>query len=116
MSITIGDLLTMGDEVIERSRSLARQVRMTHGHSVVLRSQRVLRRGLRLVSGGSDGRTVVDLIMERALCLACLVREARLSAERVRDVLTDLMRSVAVSITERSCDGCGRQTVVHRLG
>ena len=65
---------------------------------------------------GSDSSAVVDLIMTRSICLPCLARKTALTAEQVTEVLTDVMKSLMVAVTDGACEECFERTVVHHLG
>ena len=65
---------------------------------------------------GSNAVVVVDLIMTRTICLPCLARKTALTAEQVTEVLTDIMKSLAVAVTDGACEDCFERTVVRRLG
>jgi hypothetical protein len=65
---------------------------------------------------GSGSNAVVDLIMTRTICLPCLARKTGLVAERVTEILTDVMKSLTIAVTDGACEECFERTVVHRLG
>jgi hypothetical protein len=58
---------------------------------------------------------VVDLLMDRDLCLPCLARESNVPAEDVTAVLSRLQRHFQMHVTDTRCEDCGTVAVVHRL-
>jgi hypothetical protein len=60
---------------------------------------------------------IAPLLAERgALCARCIARKTGVELDALHDILVGLGETVSLATTIVSCDGCQRQTVVHRLG
>jgi hypothetical protein len=108
-------VLEAGDAAIAHARATLRKARAIHAATVALHVECRQRRA-RYRSARSDSAIVIDLIVGRSRCEACLARETALSAERITAVLFEVARHYVITRTDAPCDDCLIKTAVYRLG
>ena len=112
----IDTLLEMGAAAIAHARVL--QAECMANRSVTGRLRRTYLRHLGVRPNG-DARTerlIVDTILRRSVCDACLAETTGLAPYQIKDVVCELSRRFAVTRSDEVCDACASRTVVHRLG
>jgi hypothetical protein len=95
----------MGTGTIERSTVL-------NANSITLRQEA---RGAKCLAGGSKAyRSIVDVIIDLALCIECIIRKTNLAREATDGELVELARHFTIR-REGDCEECSRPTIVFRL-
>ena len=68
------------------------------------------------MDSGDDAGRIVALIVGRWLCSGCIAQKAGVIMARVDDVLVRIGRTVQSRTMFATCESCGKETVVHRIG
>ena len=63
----------------------------------------------------SEAFTVVDVLMDHALCVTCIALKTNLTPARVEEVLAELARHFPLK-RGGTCDACLKSTGTFRLG
>lgn len=59
---------------------------------------------------------IIELIIERRLCLSCIAERSQVSQERASSALKSIRGALVLSSESARCAACGETTTVHSVG
>jgi hypothetical protein len=59
---------------------------------------------------------IIELIIERPLCLSCIAERSQVSEERAAAALKSIRGALVLSSQPARCAACGETTTVHSVG